>query len=222
MEKSLEKGFMTMSKKLIIFTPNHPLSDQFKNLQSDYDIVALDSIELKEKLKTHNTVFDLCCLETKDKITLLKTLSHHKVYTDLSVNKVNSLITDFPQIKGAFSLAIFGGTNARECFINNEGPEELEAFLSHFSLTPFIHKSAPDYFILGRTIAPIINEAYFAIQEDLASKEDIDNAMKYGVNYPIGPFEWSNLFGKDKVGMLLNELYLNTKQDRYIPCTLLS
>ncbi|MDH5581209.1 MAG: 3-hydroxyacyl-CoA dehydrogenase family protein [Bdellovibrionales bacterium] len=212
-----------MNKKIVIYTQNHPLANHINLLQENgYTVIRLDSPKLNDQLKIHQTVFDLCCLKTSDKKTLLKALNHHKVYSDLSVNNVKSLLDQFPQITGAFSLSIYGNTSSRECFINEDDQKEFEDFLTFFQLSPFYHEQVPNYFILGRTIAPIINEAYFAIEEDLASKEDIDKAMKYGVNYPLGPFEWVNLFGTDKLSILLNELYSDTKLDRYIPCTLLS
>jgi 3-hydroxybutyryl-CoA dehydrogenase len=75
-------------------------------------------------------------------------------------------------------------------------------------------------FIFPRTIAQIINEAHFALEESVASRKDIDRAMKYGVNYPKGPFEWSE--GRELfVLTLLNELFEKTKDKRYLPSKLL-
>jgi len=75
-------------------------------------------------------------------------------------------------------------------------------------------------FIFPRTIVQIINEAYFALEEKVASKEDINRAMKFGVNYPLGPFDWAQ--GKEKlVVTLLDELLLKTNDQRYRCCSLL-
>ena len=54
-------------------------------------------------------------------------------------------------------------------------------------------------FITARVIAMIINEAFFALQENVSSKEEIDTAMRLGTNYPYGPFEWTKLIGIDKI-----------------------
>ena len=67
----------------------------------------------------------------------------------------------------------------------------------------------------------IINEAYFAIQEELATKEAIDDALRFGVNYPQGPFEWVQTFGEDKIYLILNHLKRITGHKRYEPCSLL-
>lgn len=67
--------------------------------------------------------------------------------------------------------------------------------------------------IAARIIAMIINEAYYALQENVSTKEQIDIAMKLGTNYPFGPFEWSEKIGLKNVYMLLQKL--STQNKRY-------
>ncbi|MER3498278.1 MAG: hypothetical protein C4308_06365 [Chitinophagaceae bacterium] len=61
-------------------------------------------------------------------------------------------------------------------------------------------------FISVKIISAIINEAYFALEENVSTKQEIDTAMKLGTNYPYGPFEWATLIGKKRVAELLNSL----------------
>lgn len=61
-------------------------------------------------------------------------------------------------------------------------------------------------FITCRVIALIINEAYFTWQAGVSTREEIDIAMKYGTNYPYGPFEWADKIGKEKILSLLTEM----------------
>jgi 3-hydroxybutyryl-CoA dehydrogenase len=68
-------------------------------------------------------------------------------------------------------------------------------------------------FIAVRIIAMIINEAYFALDEGISTKKEIDIAMKLGTNYPYGPFEWAGIIGLHKIAKLLEILYL--KDERY-------
>ncbi|MBN8675957.1 MAG: hypothetical protein J0L56_17625 [Chitinophagales bacterium] len=70
-------------------------------------------------------------------------------------------------------------------------------------------------FISARVVAAIINEAYFALEEEVSTKEDMDVAMKSGTNYPYGPFEWSDKIGLENILALLTEL--NKEQPRYQP-----
>lgn len=73
--------------------------------------------------------------------------------------------------------------------------------------------------VAARSIAMIINEAYFALGEEVSTKEAIDTAMKLGTNYPSGPFEWADKIGLKKVYGLL--LALVTSGKRYTPAPLL-
>jgi 3-hydroxybutyryl-CoA dehydrogenase len=73
--------------------------------------------------------------------------------------------------------------------------------------------------IAPRIIAMIVNEAYFGLEDNISTKEEIDIAMKLGTNYPFGPFEWSEKIGLKNIYHLLN--VLSTQDSRYIPSTLL-
>ena len=70
-------------------------------------------------------------------------------------------------------------------------------------------------FVIARIIAMIINEAYYALDEKVSSKTDIDIAMKLGTNYPYGPFEWCNIIGVQQVYQLLAKLSLT--DERFLP-----
>jgi 3-hydroxybutyryl-CoA dehydrogenase len=57
-----------------------------------------------------------------------------------------------------------------------------------------------------RVISCIINEAYLALAEGIATAADIDQAMKLGANYPQGPFEWANEIGPNLILQTLDSL----------------
>ena len=69
--------------------------------------------------------------------------------------------------------------------------------------------------VLPRVLCQIINEAVFALQEDVASPQDIDTAMKLGLNYPLGPIEWADRIGFRHVYAVLAALENDLKEDRY-------
>jgi 3-hydroxybutyryl-CoA dehydrogenase len=75
--------------------------------------------------------------------------------------------------------------------------------------------------VTPRVICMIINEAYYTFQEETASREDIDLAMKLGTNYPYGPFEWAKRIGIKQVYEVLAAVYEDTKDERYKICPLL-
>lgn len=74
-------------------------------------------------------------------------------------------------------------------------------------------------FITPRVVSMIINEAYYALEENVSTKPEIDTAMKLGTNYPYGPFEWGEKIGLRNVYELLASLA--TTHDRYTACPLL-
>ncbi|MFJ8460619.1 3-hydroxyacyl-CoA dehydrogenase [Lysinibacillus xylanilyticus] len=75
-------------------------------------------------------------------------------------------------------------------------------------------------FVTSRISALVGNEAFYMLQEGLGSPEDIDKAIKLGLNYPMGPFELVDLVGLD--ARLNNLRYLHEKLgEKYRPAPLL-
>jgi 3-hydroxybutyryl-CoA dehydrogenase len=72
-----------------------------------------------------------------------------------------------------------------------------------------------------RIVSLIINEAARSLEEGVASAEEIDIAMKLGVNYPQGPLRWADQIGLDEVLSVLEGLHRETGEDRYRPAPLL-
>lgn len=72
-----------------------------------------------------------------------------------------------------------------------------------------------------RVLAMLINEAAFSVMEGLATPEDIDNAMRLGVNYPKGLLAWADEIGIGVVTLILDGLRREYEQERYRPCVLL-
>src|ERR1700741_1367640 len=75
-------------------------------------------------------------------------------------------------------------------------------------------------FITSRINAMIGNEAFYMLQEGIASAEDIDKALKLGLNHPMGPFELVDLVGLDTRLSILEYLH-RTLGEKYRPCPLL-
>jgi 3-hydroxybutyryl-CoA dehydrogenase len=75
-------------------------------------------------------------------------------------------------------------------------------------------------FVTSRINALIGNEAFHMLQEGLASPEDIDRAIKLGLNHPMGPFEMIDLVGLDTRLNILNYLH-DTLGEKYRPAPLL-
>ena len=75
-------------------------------------------------------------------------------------------------------------------------------------------------FITSRINATIGNEAFYMLQEGVASARDIDKAIKLGLNHPMGPFEMADLVGLDTRLHVLEYLH-KTLGEKYRPAPLL-
>jgi 3-hydroxybutyryl-CoA dehydrogenase len=71
--------------------------------------------------------------------------------------------------------------------------------------------------IVARTVARIVDLAYDAVAKGVATEEDVDTAMRLGVNYPLGPFEWSRRLGRTWAYSLLDDLHLREPSGRCAP-----
>ncbi|MDH5364654.1 MAG: 3-hydroxybutyryl-CoA dehydrogenase [Dehalococcoidia bacterium] len=82
---------------------------------------------------------------------------------------------------------------------------------------------APDVpgFILNRLMAPLGINAIRMLEDGIATKEDIDNAMKLGANMPMGRLELADLIGLDTLLAGYENLYQQLKDPRYAPPLLL-
>ena len=75
--------------------------------------------------------------------------------------------------------------------------------------------------ILERVVSQLVNEASFAVGEGVAKPDDIDTAMRLGLNHPRGPFEWERELGTTHVLATLEALRSRTGDERYEPAPVL-
>ena len=76
-------------------------------------------------------------------------------------------------------------------------------------------------FIVNRILIPLINEACFALQEGLATPEDIDTGVKLGLNHPMGPLTLADFIGLDTCLFIADVLHRELGEDKYRPAALL-
>jgi 3-hydroxybutyryl-CoA dehydrogenase len=151
----------------------------------------------------------------EEKKALLSQYPNHKIYMDLTCFDPAEFYSEYPQLKGSFAALFCDEQKKMEIHLRESHPEML-AKLKELGFTPIETSIVSLGFIFPRTIVQIINEAYFALAEKVATKDDIDRAMKFGVNYPKGPFEWAE--NRESIVLcLLNELLEKTGDQRYKP-----
>jgi 3-hydroxybutyryl-CoA dehydrogenase len=101
----------------------------------------------------------------------------------------------------------------------------IDRLVRQLGKTPVVSQDFPG-FIVNRILMPMINEAIYAVQEGVATPEDIDTAMKLGTNQPMGPLELADFIGLDTclaIIQVLHEGFGGPREggDKYRPCPLL-
>ena len=76
-------------------------------------------------------------------------------------------------------------------------------------------------FIVNRILLPMLNEACFALGENVASIEDIDTAIQLGLNHPMGPLTLADFIGLDTCLEITNVLHSSTGDPKFRPAPLL-
>ncbi len=97
---------------------------------------------------------------------------------------------------------------------------KAEAFAKRVGKVAITAKNSPG-FAVNRILCPMINEAIFALQEGIATAEDLDAGMKLGCNHPIGPLALADMIGLDTMLSVMEVFYEGFNDPKYRPAPLL-
>jgi 3-hydroxybutyryl-CoA dehydrogenase len=95
-----------------------------------------------------------------------------------------------------------------------------QAFAKRIGKVAITAKNSPG-FAVNRILCPMINEAIFALQEGIATAEEIDAGMKLGCNHPIGPLALADLIGLDTMLSVMEVFYKGFNDPKYRAAPLL-
>jgi len=76
-------------------------------------------------------------------------------------------------------------------------------------------------FVTTRVVLPLVNEAMHVVMEGVAEAAEVDLALKLGYDFKLGPLEWADRVGLDRVLNWMQHLYSESGEPRFRPCPLL-
>ena len=213
LSKLVAKGKMTEEAKAEISARISGTTDM--KLAADCDLVVEAAIENMKIKKEIFAELDVIC---KPETILASNTS------SLSITEVASATKRADKVIGMhfFNPApvmklvevIRGAQTSQETF------EAVKAASEAIGKSPVEVAEAPG-FVVNRILIPMINEAVGIYAEGIASVEDIDTAMKYGANHPMGPLALGDLIGLDVCLAIMDVLYHETGDSKYRAHTLL-
>lgn len=118
-----------------------------------------------------------------------------------------------------FDLPVLGGHGAALAYAVNDAASagwhaQAPAWLHALGFRPQPVLDAPGL-VVARTLAMLINEAADAVQQGVCTSGAADSAMRLGVNYPAGPFEWLEAIGVERVVAVVDALDGAYRGERY-------
>ncbi len=208
-------------KILIIGQPEN--FEEFKlKFGETHNYKFYESIDVVEDgIGEHDVLFDYTIDDAPEMV---------QVYSDVDIPVfLNTVKISLSELNFVYGLNdnVFG-FNGLKTFVNR--PQLEVTSLNNTALLKDTISALNSEFVLiddrvgmvtPRVILMIINEAFYTVQEGTAKKEDIDQGMKLGTNYPYGPFEWAQKIGIKDIYETLEAIYEDSKDERYKICPLL-
>ena len=207
LSKLVAKGKMDEATKEDILSRISGTTDM--NLAEDCDLVVEAAIE---NMKIKKEIF-----AELDKICKPETILASNT-SSLSITEVASATNRPEKVIGMHFFNPAPVMKLVEIIRGMATSQETFDFVKGLSLAigkvPVEFAVAPG-FVVNRFLIPMINEASFILQEGIASVEDIDTAMKFGANHPMGPLALGDLIGLDVCLAIMDVLYNETGDNKY-------
>ncbi len=213
LEKAVEKDIISTEEKKETLDSIITSTDLKKMKDRDLIVEAVtEDMEIKKKVFQD---IDTICPSDTVLATNTSALSITELATSVSrPEKVLGLHFFNPVPLMDLVECVYGLTTDdeifRECcdFIAETGKEVVEV------------EESPG-FIVNRILIPMINDAAFLLQQDVAEAADIDKAMEKGANHPIGPLALGDMIGLDVVLSIMETLHEELGEDKYRPSLLI-
>lgn len=214
MSKSVERGKMTEEQKQETLSRIKTTTNLEEFREADVVIEAvLEDMELKKD------VFSQLDEITRDDVILATNTSSMSITEIASATKRPDRVAGMHFFNPAQLMKLVEVVRGLET--SDETVEELKALSSNLKKEVVEVKKDSPGFIVNRVMIPQFIEAIKLLEEGVASAEDIDKAVKFGLNHPMGPFELQDFAGVD-IGYHVMEYFKDEfNEDRFAPPLLL-
>lgn len=227
-EGALDKGMATLRKNLNRLVEKEKLSQEQYDAALERITTTLDYANLKQV----DLVIEAATENRDIKIKILQQLDN--VLNDRAIIASNTSSLSITELAAATSRAdrfvglhffnpvpvmalveVISGLQTSE-----QTHDAVKSFAQAIGKTAISVKNAPG-FAVNRILCPMINEAIFALQDGIATAEDIDAGMKLGCNQPIGPLALADLVGLDTLLAIMEVFQTEFGDPKYRPAPLL-
>ncbi|MBZ5641030.1 MAG: 3-hydroxybutyryl-CoA dehydrogenase [Acidobacteriia bacterium] len=213
LDEELRKWGITASEKKVILGRIGFVSDV--NLLADTDmIIETVTEELESKKRVMAELGGIC---PPDRIFITNT-------STLSITEIAAASGRPDRVIGLHFLPPVSRNPIVEVVRGIETSKET--FATAMELARVLDKTAIEVFeypgfVATRAIVPLLNEAIFIVMEGVANAEDVDLALKLGYQFQMGPLEYCDRIGLDKVMAWMEHLFHELGDVKYRPCPLL-
>jgi len=227
-DAALQRGLKTIGGSLERLLKKEKISTADRDaamarITATTDYAALASCDLIIEVATENLDLKLKILRQVDGLTRPDAVIASNT-SSISITTLASVLTrpaDFIGVHFFNPVPMMALVELVRGLQTSQGTVDLAtAFAQKLTKTPIVVKDSPG-FVVNRILCPMLNEAVYALQEGLATAEDIDNGMKLGCGHPIGPLALIDMIGLDVLLAVVNVFHTDFGDPKYRPPQLL-
>lgn len=228
-DEALQKALATIQKNLSRQVEKGVLNeDQKRNALKN--IVAIT--DLKAGIKDADLIVEAATENVDLKLKIFKDLdsfsSPHCILatntSSISISKIASATNRCEQVIGMHFMNPVPVMKLVEVIRGEHTSDEVTANVMELSRkldkSPVEVNDAPG-FVANRILMPMLNEAIYALHENVSGVTEIDTVMKLGMSHPMGPLQLADFIGLDVCLYILNVLHEGFGTPKYSACPLL-
>ncbi|HMA60705.1 MAG TPA: 3-hydroxybutyryl-CoA dehydrogenase [Halanaerobiales bacterium] len=227
-EEELKRGLETIEQNLDRAIKKEKIKERDKNLILDRITTATEYEEIKDVDIVIEAVPEKMEIKKEVFKQLDETLAEDVIIaSNTSALSLTELATVTSRPEKVVGIHFFNPVTVMQLveLINNIITSE-DTFNKARDFVDSLGKSAVEVnespgFVVNRLLIPMINEAIFLVEENIASPDDIDTAMKLGANHPLGPLALADLIGLDVCLSIMETLQSEFGDPKYRPAPLL-